>query len=117
MTWDEVEIGHDVPGSGRIIAKEPHTPAKGWHITFRRTEGTFAGEEWSTFHLGSSYVPTGLGPRGLVYGTIPVPDPRLRYEDRLKEQVSNLDVRLRDQEKLIESLQTELKVLRNASFS
>lgn len=72
-TWDTVPLGHDVPGSGVIIEKRPHAPARGWHIVFRRTEPDFArGEEWITFHLGSDPVPIRLTEHGLEY---PVPHP------------------------------------------
>lgn len=72
-TWDSVPVGHVVPGSGTIIEKRAHTPAKGWHIVFRRDEPGYAqGEEWAAFHTGTDPVPIRLTERGLEY---PIPHP------------------------------------------
>lgn len=72
-TWDTVPIGHLVPGSGYVIEKQAHTPARGWHIRFRREEG-YGGfrVEWTAFRSGSDPVPIRLTPRGLEY---PIPHP------------------------------------------
>lgn len=64
-TWNTAPIGHVVPGSGVIIRKSPHLG--GWHVTFRRDEGQFAGEEWTRYALGTERVPVALTSHGLVY--------------------------------------------------
>lgn len=71
-TWDTVPVGHVVPGSGVIIDKRSHFPAAGWHVTFKRDEGAFSGEEWVCFHSGADAVPIRLTEHGLEY---PIPHP------------------------------------------
>ena len=63
-TWDAVPVGHVVPGSGEIIAKQPHVG--GWHVTFRRID-VFPGEEWSRYCSGFDLVPVALTSNGLIF--------------------------------------------------
>lgn len=66
FTFDSVPVGHLVPGSGRIIEKTPHAGV-GWHITYEREWGMFAGEQWTNFRLGKDPVPVRLTSSGLQY--------------------------------------------------
>jgi NTP pyrophosphatase (non-canonical NTP hydrolase) len=62
-TWGSVPLGHEVPGSGAIFAKEPH--AGGWHVTFHRTAPYEA--KWTTWHRDDGLVPVALTSKGLLY--------------------------------------------------
>lgn len=64
-TWATVPIGWFVPGSGIVVEKSPHTPAKGQHITFHRL--TPFEERWSAFRSDDDLVPIALTNVGLMH--------------------------------------------------
>ena len=64
-TWETVPIGWFVPGSGIVVEKSPHVPAKGQHVTFHRL--TPFVERWSAFRSNTDAVPIALTNVGLLH--------------------------------------------------
>lgn len=91
-TWDEIQVGTFVPGSGRIVAKEAH--ADGWHVTFDR-EGDPFDETWSRYCHGADYAPLALDREsGRLLDRLDRLEPELMY--RFCDFLTNDEVELRE---------------------